>query len=178
LEGKRFNKNETEIFKKHRNPLTLFLIVISVLTIAVIIEGYYLFQIQNEYNELILSFQTLNVTYYDLLNEFQEFYGNISVSQAKLLIETKPNLLIVDVRFADEYADSHIEGAINICVICNPEKLEELDSNLEILVYCHSGVRSTRALEILNKNGHYKVYNMLGGIVSWTETGYPTIKEE
>jgi len=46
----------------------------------------------------------------------------LSVEQARKLIEETPRLRIVDVRTEKEFRNSHVKGAINLC-ICNPNKL-------------------------------------------------------
>lgn len=104
-----------------------------------------------------------------------ESYGDISVEQAKALIESNPSLVIVDVRTSSEFDLGHIENAIDLCV-CNVEELLlNLEPRDEILVYCLSGIRSMKAMMILNENGYYKVYNLLGGITEWTEQGYQAV---
>ena len=102
-------------------------------------------------------------------------YGNLTVIEAKLIINTNPSLVIIDVRTTSEYDSGHIEGAININVNELESRLDELDINTEYLVYCRLGVRSTRAMSILNDNGFNKIYNMLGGITDWIDAGYPII---
>jgi rhodanese-related sulfurtransferase len=180
---KNSTKRNTKIkSKQQRKLIAINAFIILVLASIIILESYYFFEmqnshvsLQNQYSELNLSYQTLNTSYQELLNQFLGLYGNVTVEEAKLIIETKPNLIIVDVRFNDEFESGHIEGAINICVRCDPEDLEALDKNAEILVYCHSGVRSARALNILKESGHYRVYNMFGGIVAWIEAGYSIV---
>ena len=103
-------------------------------------------------------------------------YGNVTVEEARKLIAQNPTLKIVDVRLDTEFNESHIPGAINVCV-CDPDNLlRDLSPNDEILVYCRSGLRSSAALEFLNEHGYSKVYNMVGGIVAWKNAGYPTIE--
>lgn len=103
-------------------------------------------------------------------------YGNVTVEEAKKLITQNPTLKTVDVRLDTEFNESHIPGAINVCV-CDPDNLlRDLSSNDEILVYCRSGLRSSAALDFLNEHGYGKVYNMVGGIVAWKNAGYPTIE--
>lgn len=121
---------------------------------------------------LLLTFAILG-SRLELLNG--KSYGNISVEQAKMLIESNPLLVIVDVRTSSEFSSNHIEGAINLCVCDTEELLHKLDPRDEIIVYCLSGTRSTKAMMILNENGYYNVYNMLGGIAEWIEHGYSVV---
>jgi len=84
------------------------------------------------------------------------------VSEAKQMIETNPNLVILDVRTQEEYDEGHLENAVLIPVSELESRLDELDVEDEILVYCRSGVRSATASQTLVDNGFSSVYNMLG----------------
>jgi rhodanese-related sulfurtransferase len=103
-------------------------------------------------------------------------YGDVSVEEARELIQQNVKLKIVDVRLDTEFNESHIPGAINVCV-CDPDNLlRDLSPNDEILVYCRNGLRSSAALDFLNEHGYSRVYDMVGGIVAWKNAGYPTIE--
>ncbi len=113
---------------------------------------------------------------YDYLQGQSSTYGDISIEQAMLLIETRPDLVIVDVRTPEEYETGYIEGAVNICVTCDAQELlDNLNPEDEILLYCRTGSRSATAARILNENGYHKVYNMLGGITAWNNAGYTVV---
>jgi len=99
----------------------------------------------------------------------------VSVLRAKEMIDIDPSLVILDVRTEEEYAKGHIEGAINIPLEELEQRLDELDRERAILVYCWSGVRSERACEMLIESGFRKVYNMEGGISAWMSAGYPIV---
>ncbi len=99
-------------------------------------------------------------------------YGDITVEQAKKLIEINQSLLILDVRTGSEFDSGHIKGAINIPLEELQQRLGELKPNDEILVYCRTGIRSSKAMKILADNGFSWVYNMLGGIEAWKKAGY------
>lgn len=124
---------------------------------------------------LVLSIVVSSAYYYYLQLQVSP-RGDISIEQAKILIESKPNLVIVDVRTPEEYATGYIGGALNLCVECDAQLLlDNLDPDDEILLYCRTGRRSANAMRILNENGYERVYNMLGGIVAWKDAGYPTV---
>jgi rhodanese-related sulfurtransferase len=74
----------------------------------------------------------------------------------------------LDVRHADEYADGHIKGAINIDNdVIGANKLEELpDKEQTIYVYCRSGNRSKQAAKKLVSLGYTDVIE-IGGIIDW-----------
>lgn len=82
---------------------------------------------------------------------------------------------LVDVRTPQEYAEGHIDGALNINVQSDDFQQivdKELSKDFTILVCCRSGRRSMDAAEILKKFG-YKVVNLKGGIIEWEEDGLP-----
>jgi rhodanese-related sulfurtransferase len=99
-------------------------------------------------------------------------YIDVDVSQAKQMIDSNPDLVILDVRTQSEYDSGHIQNATFIPVSELAGRLGELDKNKEILVYCASGGRSATASQTLVDNGFSKVYNMLGGITAWISAGY------
>lgn len=101
-------------------------------------------------------------------------YGDITIEQAKLLIESKPSLIILDVRRQDEYDSGHIERAIIIPLDELEDRLDELSKNDELLVYCQTGNRSSSAINILQSNGFTMIFHMKDGITGWIQAGYPT----
>jgi rhodanese-related sulfurtransferase len=76
-------------------------------------------------------------------------------------------ICLVDVREPHELAISHIEGAQNIPLGLLAARLDELDSAQEIVLFCKSGTRSARALELLLSAGFRKLKNLQGGINAW-----------
>ena len=91
-------------------------------------------------------------------------YGDVTVQEARTLIEDKPDLVILDVRTTSEYEDDHIEGAVNIPVQELGDRLDELSRDDELLVYCRTGNRSAQAVGILRDAGFAKIYHMNAGI--------------
>ncbi len=87
---------------------------------------------------------------------------------------TKPDVVLLDVRTADEFKEGHIENALNIDVKQDDfmEKTKALPKDKTIAVYCRSGKRSANAADKLASEG-YKVVNLLGGIIAWKDGGRP-----
>ena len=96
-------------------------------------------------------------------------YTSITMEDAKEIFQEKGDYLIVDVRRADEFAEGHIPGAINIAnediVSSEPEELPDKDQ--VIYVYCRSGNRSKQASEKLAAMGYTNIVEF-GGILDWT----------
>lgn len=86
---------------------------------------------------------------------------------------------LLDVRTLQEYAEGHIDGALNINIQSDDFRQraeKELSKDSTILVYCRSGRRSMEAAEMLTKLG-YKVVNLKGGIIEWKGDGLPVTTE-
>ena len=82
---------------------------------------------------------------------------------------------LIDVREPHEYEIAHIEGARLIPLGRLPERLGELDSSEEIVLHCHTGERSLRALEFLRQSGFRKLKNLRGGIDAWSREVDPEV---
>lgn len=95
-------------------------------------------------------------------------YTQISQEKAQEMMKSE-DVVIVDVRTQEEYAQGHIPGAICIpnesIVDAQPEELPDLEQT--ILVYCRSGRRSKEAAQKLADMGYTNVYEF-GGIIDWT----------
>ena len=98
-------------------------------------------------------------------------YKQISQDEAMKIMDEENGYLIVDVRRPDEFAEGHIEGAINVPNEGIAEEMpEELpDKDQLLLIYCRTGRRSKEASEKLAKIGYKNVYEF-GGINTWTGT--------
>ena len=96
----------------------------------------------------------------------------IDLGQEELLkkLDDDDKAFIVDVRTKEEYEESHIPNS-TLMDIKDPkrfiEEIENLDKDLNYYVYCHSGVRSVQACQIMKTFGINNVYNLLGGISEW-----------
>ena len=91
--------------------------------------------------------------------------------------EGNREFVIVDVRTPDEFADGHLENAINIDFNAGSFKdnLNQLDKSNAYLIYCRSGNRSAQALATMNDLGFSDVHDM-GGIRDWTAEGFPVVE--
>lgn len=92
----------------------------------------------------------------------------ISAQQAKELMDTNSDLILLDVRTQEEYDEGHIEGALLIPDYEINDKAEEqlTDKDTTILIYCRSGRRSALAAQALSDLGYSSVYDF-GGIIDW-----------
>ena len=95
-------------------------------------------------------------------------YGTISPAELDERLKRGEELLVVDVREAQEYAIAHIEGARLLPLSRFPEWAETLNPDEEIVFICHHGIRSAQVCAFLSKQGFKKLYNLEGGIDAWS----------
>ena len=95
-------------------------------------------------------------------------YQQITAEEAKNIMDTESDYIIIDARTEEEFAGGHIENAILIPEYEIAERAEkELpDKNQLILIYCRSGRRSKIASDELVKLGYTNVKEF-GGIIDW-----------
>lgn len=100
---------------------------------------------------------------------------HVTVAEAKQIIETHPEVVVLDVRTGREFRNGHIKGAININYFSWSfrEKIAELDKNLTYVIHCKSGGRSGWAAPILKSFEITSVVHMDGGTDAWIEASYP-----
>lgn len=96
-------------------------------------------------------------------------YKQITSAEAKDLMDSEENYIILDVRTEEEFAEGHIKDAILIPDYEIGEKAESVLTNKEqlILVYCRSGRRSKNAASELAALGYTNIQEF-GGIIDWT----------
>ena len=100
---------------------------------------------------------------------------NITVEEAKKLMDSEKDRIILDVRSREEYDQGHIPGAILIPDTEIEAKAADLlpDKDQLILVYCRSGRRSKLAAQSLADLGYTNIREF-GGILDWP---YEVVKD-
>jgi hydroxyacylglutathione hydrolase len=101
----------------------------------------------------------------------------LTCQELNTLISSKEPPVIVDVRRYSEWDEGHIEGATHIYLGRLAERLGEIPTGKPVVLQCKTGTRSSFAASILLKAGRTRVYNLLGGIDSWKNLGYPLVKD-
>ena len=98
----------------------------------------------------------------------KEMYQQITAEEAKKIMDSGEEHLILDTREQEEFDDGHIPNAILIPYTEIENKAEEMlpDKDKLILVYCRSGRRSKIAAESLSKLGYTNVKEF-GGLIDW-----------
>lgn len=88
-------------------------------------------------------------------------------------IERDRNLVILDVRQPQEWAEGHIERARHITGAELPERLDEVPNDVPVAVICGSGYRSSVSSSLLAHKGHKNIVNVAGGMSAWQRAGLP-----
>ena len=104
----------------------------------------------------------------------QQGYENAEVNTFAERIKS-PDVVLLDVRTAEEFGEGHLANALNIDVKEEGfvEKAKStLPTDKTIAVYCRGGKRSANAAAMLAEEG-FKVVNLVGGITAWKNEGMP-----
>ena len=109
----------------------------------------------------------------DEQSDEQTGYIDVSAMEAKELIDTKPDLIIIDV--SPNYDNGHIPGAVNYYIGDGSldAAIPMLDMNKEYLVYCHVDSASIGGAQKLIDAGFTMVYRLEGNYQAWVDAGYP-----
>jgi len=99
----------------------------------------------------------------------------LAPTELKSMIERRQDFVLLDVREPQEWDISRLPGATFIPLSRLPYALGELSTADPIVAYCRSGIRSRKALQILQDNGFRKLRNLTGGINAWAETVDPSV---
>ncbi len=103
-------------------------------------------------------------------------FSVITADQGAALIADDPRVVVIDVRTAEEYAQGHIDNALNIDVQSPTfaDEIGALASDGRYVVYCRSGNRSAEAVRQMEELGFTEVYDM-GGLQAWMAAGHDIV---
>ncbi len=91
----------------------------------------------------------------------------ISVTELKRRLDAGDVPALLDVRENEELAICRLAGAIHIPMGELPGRVHELDTDRELVVFCHHGQRSAAVVEFLARHYFARVANLRGGIERW-----------
>jgi rhodanese-related sulfurtransferase len=84
-------------------------------------------------------------------------------------------ILLVDVREANEYAFERIPGAV-LYPLSTFDPTALPTEGRRLVLHCASGMRSLRAAQALHAAGHHQLAHLAGGIQAWKAAGLPVIR--
>ena len=100
-------------------------------------------------------------------------YIDVSAAEAKELIDSNSDLIVIDVSPA--YDQGHLPGAVNYYLGDGSldAVIPTLDKNKEYLIYCHVDSVAIQGAQKLIDAGFTKVYRLEGNYKAWVDAGYP-----
>jgi rhodanese-related sulfurtransferase len=101
----------------------------------------------------------------------------IEVQELKLKLDSDEKFYFIDCRELEEWEEGHIEGAAFLPLSEFQERYEAVltEKDAKIVVQCRSGKRSMNACMFLLSKGYSDLNNLEGGILAWTQAGFPVI---
>ncbi len=76
-------------------------------------------------------------------------------------------VVLVDVREPYEFAAGHLDGAKLIPLSDLPQRMIDIPTDRDVVLYCQSGSRSGRGQQIMKEAGFTRVRNLAGGLTAW-----------
>jgi len=123
----------------------------------------------------------------DFVREARARIREISVEEFDEMIENHDDLLIVDVREANEYHRGHLPGALLIprgllegaADAAGQWRVDQLREARDrtVVLYCQNGWRSALAVDTLKQMGFTRAYNLAGGVERWQAEGYALVSD-
>lgn len=98
---------------------------------------------------------------------------DVSATELSTLMETRPDLILLDVRTDKEWAGGHLPGAALLDFLEDNFESQalQLPKDRPIALYCAAGGRSEDAMKRLAKAGFQELYNLRGGFYGWEDEG-------
>ena len=106
-------------------------------------------------------------------------YQELEPAAFRQVLRQTPGAVVLDVRTAEEYAESHLAQARNVDYKRDDfrRQVGKLDKFKPYFVYCKAGVRSGKAADIMKELGFRQVYTLEGGIDEWEDEDLPVEKQ-
>jgi rhodanese-related sulfurtransferase len=110
----------------------------------------------------------------DYLSNIPDGYGTAGdVEAVKAAIEA--GAFVLDVRTPDEYAEGHIEGAVNIPLRTITANMDQIPTDVTVIVHCKSGFRAALAMPVVGVLGFSNAKAFTGSYNAWVEAGEPVV---
>ena len=111
----------------------------------------------------------------DFANNAPEGWATIKPTDVNEMVINGEEFVLIDNRRPEEVETGYIEGSVNIPLEEMMDRLDEIDPNDKIIVYCKSGTRGLIGTLALRLNGYENVLNMSGGYLGWQAAELPVV---
>ena len=102
----------------------------------------------------------------------------IDAATLKEMLDKDEEIQLLDVRSQAEFAQGIIKGGVFVPLHTIPLKINDIDKNKTIVIYCRSGARSAQACAFVQQNTGIEAINLRGGIISWYQSGFEIVRPE
>lgn len=93
----------------------------------------------------------------------------MNVAQLKALRDKGEAHVVLDVREPGELAAAALPDVLHIPLMQVPHRVDDIPTDVPVVVMCHHGIRSMNAVQWLRANGFENVINLIGGISAWAK---------
>ena len=103
--------------------------------------------------------------------------ANITPTELNRRLDSGEPIVVIDVRESWELAIMSLPFARPIRMIEILSRLAEIPHDCPVVIFCRTGSRSTRTVEMLQLRGYNNVYNLEGGILAWAREIDPQLPQ-
>ena len=116
----------------------------------------------------------------ELVNETRENVNELSVEQARVLLASGENVILVDVREDREWEKQHAADAVHLGKGILERDIETKfpDKSTELIMYCGGGFRSILTADVARRMGYANVHSLVGGYKAMLESDWPMDKSD
>lgn len=107
------------------------------------------------------------------LEQQHPLFKTLTPQEAQKLIDSRKDLMLIDVRGQDELSEGYIAGSVLMPLWDIIKGTQRPPQNKPILLICAVGGRSLALGQLMSRNGWNEVYNLKGGISAWKEAKLP-----
>lgn len=111
----------------------------------------------------------------ELVNEARKHVSELTVDQARVLLASGENVILVDVREDREWDKKHAVDAVHLGKGILERDIEAKfpDKSTELIMYCGGGFRSALTADVAHRMGYANVHSLVGGYKAMLESGWP-----
>ena len=102
----------------------------------------------------------------------------IDAAALKEMLDKDEEIQLLDVRSQAEFSQGIIKGGEFVPLHTIPLKINDMDKDKTIVVYCRSGARSAQACSFIQQNTGIEAINLRGGIISWYQSGFEIVRPD
>jgi rhodanese-related sulfurtransferase len=101
----------------------------------------------------------------------------ITVKELKQLMDDGADFQLIDVREPNEFEVAEIGGTL-IPLSTIPDNADQISKDKQVVIHCRSGKRSANAIQFLEQqHGYDNLYNLVGGILAWSDEIDPSVQK-